>query len=189
MFRLRHKVFKERLDWNVSVAGEMEFDTYDGLGPTYLLALIGRSVVGSVRLLPTTGPNMLANTFSLLLGGNSAPRSPDTSESSRFCVDTEYAAELGARGINKMTYMLFAGMVEWGLRTSISQIVTVTDVRMERVLRRAGWPLYRISEPHIIGDTTAVAGTLKVSENAASLLRAAGNLDTEVLPSGLLIAA
>src|SRR5438874_2340457 len=54
MHRLRGRVFKERLDWDVSVAGGLEIDQYDSFKPTYLLALEQSDVVGCVRLLPVT---------------------------------------------------------------------------------------------------------------------------------------
>lgn len=44
------------------------------------------------------------------------------------------------------------------------RIVTVTDLHAERILRRAGWPLARIGEPHTIGTTRPVAGYLDVSK-------------------------
>jgi hypothetical protein len=46
MHRLRRRVFKERLDWEVSVAGGLEIDQYDSFKPTYLLALEQNDVVG-----------------------------------------------------------------------------------------------------------------------------------------------
>ncbi|WP_245261463.1 acyl-homoserine-lactone synthase [Mesorhizobium sp. L103C131B0] len=39
-------------------------------------------------------------------------------------------------------------MIEFGLSRCLSQIVTVTDLRMERILRRAGWPLVRVGDPY-----------------------------------------
>jgi acyl homoserine lactone synthase len=94
MHRLRYRVFKERLDWSVSVVGDMEADAYDSLGPDYLLVLADDGeVVGCVRLLPTTGPNMLADTFPVLLDGKPMPRSPGLYESSRFCLDTQQAQD------------------------------------------------------------------------------------------------
>ncbi|WJI81094.1 MULTISPECIES: acyl-homoserine-lactone synthase [unclassified Mesorhizobium] len=30
---------------------------------------------------------------------------------------------------------------------AVCSIVTVTDLRVERILRRAGWPLERLSDP------------------------------------------
>jgi len=37
MHRLRCRVFRERLDWEVQVSGDMEIDEFDALYPTYLL--------------------------------------------------------------------------------------------------------------------------------------------------------
>ncbi|WP_247278878.1 MULTISPECIES: acyl-homoserine-lactone synthase [unclassified Bradyrhizobium] len=74
MHRLRGRVFKERLDWDVTVRAGLEIDRYDALKPTYLLVVERREVVGCVRLLPTMGRNMLADTFLILLDGHAAPR-------------------------------------------------------------------------------------------------------------------
>ena len=38
IFRIRHDVFKVRLDWNVVVHDGMERDHFDDLAPTYLFA-------------------------------------------------------------------------------------------------------------------------------------------------------
>lgn len=88
MHRLRRKVFKDRLEWAVSLTGDLEMDRFDALDASYLIVKEGNSVLGSVRLLPTTGPNMLADTFPELLDGGSAPNCDSIAESSRFCVDT-----------------------------------------------------------------------------------------------------
>jgi acyl homoserine lactone synthase len=190
MHRLRHRVFKERLDWSVSVVGDMEIDVYDGLGPVYLMIVTdNRQVVGSVRLLPTTGPNMLADTFSTLLAGETAPNDERLLESSRFCVDTAACEELGSAGLHKTTFMLLSAVVEWGLITRSQGIVTVTDLRMERILRRAGWTMDRIGRPQAMGTVTALAGTLEVSEAVARRIRLAGGLETPVLSAQSRLAA
>ncbi|WP_271529177.1 acyl-homoserine-lactone synthase [Bradyrhizobium sp. CCBAU 25338] len=139
----------------------MEIDIYDALGPTYLLAISDdKEVMGCVRLLPTTGPNMLADTFANLLGGRAAPRDDGILESSRFCVDTERAAAPGQHGLNRATFVLFAAMIETMRERGARAIVTVTDARMERILRRAGWPLERLCAPQPLGQTIALAGFL-----------------------------
>src|SRR5262245_48198790 len=87
MHRLRGRVFKDRLDWAVKLQGDQEIDRFDALRPHYLL-LYGRGrLVGSVRLLPTTGPTMLSETFVGLLDGAPAPSTPAIWESSRFALD------------------------------------------------------------------------------------------------------
>jgi acyl homoserine lactone synthase len=190
MHRLRHKVFKDRLGWNVCVVGDMEIDNYDGLGPTYLL-VVGddKTVLGSARLLPTTGPYMLSDTFPELLDGQPVPRSERLIESSRFCVDTERAEELGSAGLNKATFMLLSAVLEWGLHARAEAIVTVTDLRMERILRRAGWGMSRLGEPKKIGITTALAGMLEVSLPLTQRIREAAGLRGPVLTHALAAAA
>jgi N-acyl-L-homoserine lactone synthetase len=188
MYRLRRRVFKDRLDWSVSVSGELELDVYDTLGPTYLVLISDAGEpVGSVRLLPTTGPTMLADTFPVLLGGAAAPRDERILESSRFCVDTSLAAEQAANGLNRATFILFAAMIEAARAVGADSIVTVTDTRMERILRRAGWPLRRIAAPQPVGVTMAVAGVLDASGAALHRMHEQAEVSGAVLVSADLV--
>lgn len=181
-FRLRRRVFKERLDWEVSVTGDLEIDIYDAFDPTYLiLTTNGHDAVGFVRFLPTTGPTMLANTFAVLLGGREPPRNVSVIESSRFCVDTKRVTDLAENGLRRATFVLFAGMIEQARAIGAQRIVTVTDTRMERVLRRAGWLLERIAPPVQIGDTMALAGFLEASDDALANIYRTGELTGPVL--------
>lgn len=176
MHRLRRRVFRDRLDWEVSVSDGLEVDQYDALSPTYLLGIDRQDVVGCVRLLPTTGRNMLANTFPFLLDGRAAPTSTRIWESSRFCVDTKNVAATAVNGFREATFLLFAAMIEWGQQHDLQAIATVTDLRMERILRRAGWGLDRLGEPRQIGATKAVAGLLPVTNDALGAIRSAGKI-------------
>ncbi|WP_454629897.1 acyl-homoserine-lactone synthase [Bradyrhizobium cenepequi] len=182
MFRLRRRVFKDRLDWTVSVSGDFEIDIYDALNPTYLLVISdSNEVLGCVRLLPSTGPNMLADTFPFLLGGKHVPSSEDILESSRFCVDTERANELGRGSLNRATFVLFAAMIEAMRAKGARAIATVTDTRMERILRRAGWLIERLAEPQALGQTTALAGLLHDSDSALEAMYRQAGLEGPVL--------
>ena len=191
MHRLRGRVFKERLDWDVSVSDGLEIDQYDTFKPTYLLAVEQDEVVGCVRLLPTTGRNMLADTFPVLLDGHAAPKATRIWESSRFCVDTKNVAATAENGLREATFLLFAAMIEWGQQRDLQAIATVTDLRMERILRRAGWHLDRLGTPRQIGATKAVAGLLPVTNDALGAIRAAGKISGLAIdaPSSLALAA
>lgn len=182
MHRLRRKVFKDRLDWQVTTTGDLEMDRYDTLDATYLVVADQGSVLGCVRMLPTTGPNMLADTFPELLDGSDAPRSELIAESSRFCVDTELTDAKTDGGLRQATFMLFAAMLEWGKARELTSIATVTDLRMERILRRAGWTLQRLGQPRRIGATVALAGLLSIEERALDAIRRNGGLTGPVLP-------
>ena len=191
MHRLRGRVFKDRLDWEVSVSNGLEIDQYDTFRPIYLMLLEQTNVIGCVRLLPTAGRNMLADTFPVLLDGNPAPRATTIWESSRFCVDTKTVAATAENGLRKATFLLFAAMIEWGQQRDLQAIATVTDLRMERILRRAGWRLDRLGTPRQIGTTKAVAGLLPITDEALGAIRTAGQISGRAIeaPSSLPIAA
>jgi acyl homoserine lactone synthase len=182
MHRLRYRVFKVRLDWDVKVEGDLERDHFDDLHPVYLLQRDrdGR-VCGCARLLPTLGPTMLRDVFPALLHGEPMRASPAIWESSRFALDVPDDAPKAAGGIAVGTYELFAGLVEFGLAMGLREVVTVTDARLERILRRASWPLRRIGEPIRIGNTLAVAGFLEISGRALLRLREGGGFSQPVL--------
>ncbi len=124
--------FKQRLDWDVQISGDMEVDEFDVVRPVHLLhrSTDGR-LQGCVRLLPSTGPTMLRDTFLVLLDGQPAPRSEKIWESSRFALDVPQNAPKATGGLTTATYELFAAMIEFGLSVELTEIVTVTDARME----------------------------------------------------------
>ena len=167
MYRLRKMVFKDRLGWDVTVRGELEIDEYDALGASYLLSIDRYGILnGCVRLLPTTGPNMLCDIFPSFVAKPAVPRGERVWEASRFAVSLNSPA--AQAGLSQTTCDLLVGVLKFGLSNSISTIACVVDVRMERILRRAGWPLERLGPARRIGNTIAMAGQLDVS---AQILR------------------
>lgn len=175
MHRLRAKVFGSRMGWNVSVEGGEERDRYDALDPCYVLAVNDDyRVVGCARLLPAMGPTMLADMFPQLLVNGELLAHPTMIESSRFCVDTTLEAGRRSGQLHLATLTMFAGIVDWSMANGYNEIVTATDLRVERILKRAGWPMNRLGEPTPIGDTQAVAGSLSADQASFARLRPIG---------------
>src|ERR1700716_3334475 len=167
MHRIRKTVFKDRLGWDVAVSGELEVDEYDALEPSYLLSIDRRGIVnGCVRLLPTTGPNMLRDIFPSFVTKAAVPCGERVWEASRFAANGNSTA--AEAGLSQTTYDLLIGVLKFGLSNGISTIACVVNARMERVLRRAGWQIARLGPAHRIGNTIALAGQLDVS---AQILR------------------
>lgn len=159
--RLRARVFFDRLGWEVSVVDGQEADAFDRLQPTYILAVADTDlVVGCARLLPATGPTMVADVFSSLLPNGHLNSHSAMIESSRFCVDTSLGEGREDGSLHEATLTMFAGIIEWCIANGFTEIVTVTDLRFERILARVGWPLRRLGEPKKIGVTMTVAGIL-----------------------------
>lgn len=181
MHRLRARVFRDRLLWEVDVKDGFEIDRYDGLSPFYLLSRAEKQVQGCVRLLPSTGPTMLSDIFPFLLDGARLPHDPAIWESSRFALEYIPGAARMGSGLADATFELFAGMIEFGLAQSLKAIVTVTDIRIERILKRAHWPLRRLGSAHAIGSTMAVAGSLEISHAALREVRQACGIGKPVL--------
>ncbi|GEO85928.1 acyl-homoserine-lactone synthase [Allorhizobium sp. NPDC080224] len=161
MRRLRATVFGSRLGWDVTISAGEERDQYDEVSPTYVLAVDATDrIAGCARLLPASGPTMLDQTFPGLLANGSLDAHPGMVESSRFCVDTSLEAGRGGGQLHLATLTMFAGIIEWSIANGYTEIVTATDLRFERILNRAGWPMKRLGEPAAIGNTMAVAGSL-----------------------------
>ncbi|AEI04570.1 acyl-homoserine-lactone synthase TraI (plasmid) [Afipia carboxidovorans OM5] len=175
MHRLRARVFGGRLGWDVEIVEGSESDHFDDLNPVYILVLgDGGAVLGCARLLPATGPTMLVDAFPQLLADGRLDAHPRMIESSRFCVDTGALEAMTARGLHRATLTLFAAIIEWSIGEGYRDIVTATDVRFERLLVRARWPMRRLGEPQMIGETLSVAGTLPADEVSFAMVRPPG---------------
>jgi len=170
--QLRARVFAGRLGWSVLVHDDRETDEYDAFDPTYILALADAvTVAGCARLLPATGPTMLERTFPQLLAAGPLDAHAGMVENSRFCVDTALGEGRGAGALHEATLTMFAGIIEWSMANGYSEIVTATDLRFERILKRAGWPMQRLGEPRQIGNTVAIAGLLPADPSTFERLR------------------
>lgn len=183
MFRLRKRVFHDFLKWDVQTDGEWEIDNYDKANPLYVLSYApdtGR-LRGALRLLPTLGPNMLDDTFPILLGDNPEIRSASVWESSRFCIEPEISQDRASNQVTVAAAELMCGVGELGLASGISHIVTVTDVFLERMFRRMGCPGERIAEPHRIGSVFAVAVAWEVNRDLLERMKAVAAIDGAVL--------
>lgn len=183
MFQLRKRVFHDVLKWDVSVRGDWEIDHYDDANPLYVLSYSDQTgrLRGALRLLPTLGPNMLDDTFPILLGGNPQVRSATVWESSRFCIDPAISQDRGSNQVTIAAAELMCGVGELGLSSGLSHIVTVTDVFLERMFRRMGCPGERIGEPQRIGSVYAVAVAWEVTPDLLETMKAVAEIDGSVL--------
>lgn len=170
MYRLRHRVFKERLGWDVQSHNGMERDRFDELDPAYLLAFDREErLIGTWRMLPTTGPYMLRDVFPVLLGGTKAPRHPNICEGSRCAVDCDYLGKSSLAALSHVTAEIFCAVVEYCIANGYSEIVTVYDARIGRLLPRLGCAPKWQSEQVLIGKTRTMAG--RFDTNPAALRR------------------
>lgn len=183
MFKLRKKVFHDLLKWDVNVEGEIEIDHFDDANPLYVLSYAPNTgrLRGSLRLLPTLGPNMLDDTFPVLLGGEPEIRSAGIWESSRFCIDPELTQDRGNNQVTLAAAELMCAVGEMGIASGLTHIVTVTDVFLERLFRRMGCPGERVGPPQKIGSVYAVAIAWEVGEEILSNMKKMAGFEGSML--------
>ncbi len=183
MFRLRARVFGGRLGWEVDVKDGMEIDRFDGLDPAYVVGLDEEGhVISCARALQTSGPHMLSDVFHSILDGEPPLRSATLWESTRFCVDTQ---RLGAgRGRNSVSYAtceLMVGSLEFCMRSGISDIVTVIDPVMDRVLKRSdNAPYDYVGSTKPMGKVPAMAALLDCTEERIERVRRFAGIEGDV---------
>jgi acyl homoserine lactone synthase len=183
MFRNRAETFHERLGWEVVVTNGYERDRFDELNPLYLVSVDPDTerYRGSLRLLPTTGPNMLRDVFPQLLEEGEVVESATIWEVSRICTaGPEGRSGHGVSGA--VLGELIAGIAEVGLIAGLTQIVAVFDERLLRILKTIR------CRPEIIGRPQRIGGTMSYAalfgEDLLDALRASLRIDGSVLAPG-----
>lgn len=153
MFEQRARIFRDKLGWDVTVYNGQETDQYDDLDPVYLICTdeldclhCGGNgaydahwscqecegtgtvdvVTGSLRLLPTTGPTLLADAFADTLP-DAMFSAPTIWECTRFCAEDHDTAAA-----------LIAALGDVALKSGIESIVGNFDAAMLRVYARIG---------------------------------------------------
>lgn len=165
MYMLRAQQFAVRRGWRVVVKNGLEKDCFDKMNPLYICVISEeRRLLASLRLLPTTGPHMLSDVFPEVMGESGIVRHPLILESSRFCVNTKAAAEFGDEGINLVTRELLYGLFSTAKAAGVKNIISVYDVFVERILRRAGCEFDRLGPVHKYDDLRTVGGLFEVSD-------------------------
>jgi N-acyl-L-homoserine lactone synthetase len=184
MFRNRAQTFSERLGWEVTVKDGYERDTFDDANPLYLISVDPHTneYWGSLRLLPTTGPNMLRDVFPFLLSEGEYIESATIWEASRICaVAADGQPERSKNGVSLALGELIAGIGEVAIIAGLTQIVAVFDARIHRVLKAAACDPQIIGRPRRIGGTMSFAGLFDTGEGPLEAFRAALGIEGSVL--------
>nr|WP_170538705.1 acyl-homoserine-lactone synthase [Ruegeria arenilitoris] len=183
MFKLRARVFGDRLGWEVNIQDGREFDQFDSLNPAHVVSINDEGdVVGCMRLLQTTGPHMLADVFSSILDGEPPIRSAQVWEATRFCVDTKRLGR--GRGKNSVSYVtseVMIGSFEYAQEAGVLDSVAVIDPVMNRVLQRSGnAPYDYVGTAKPMGKVVAMAALMDCSDERIQSIREYSSIDYDV---------
>ncbi|MGP1665446.1 MAG: acyl-homoserine-lactone synthase [Rhodanobacter sp.] len=166
MYRLRYQVFRERLQWDVPVVGDMEVDEFDDCDPVYVIAKEDEHIQGCWRLLPTKGAYMLRGVFPMLLHGKTPPCDDTVWELSRFTV----CCKPNSFGFGEVALQMIEETLKFARMNGIRRYVTVTTPALERMLRSLGLRYERMGDPVRIGIELAVALDIDTSDQAGCFM-------------------
>jgi acyl homoserine lactone synthase len=140
MFRLRARIFRDRLKWDVHVVNGKERDKYDDQAPVYIIHTDEhqREVKGSLRLLPTTGPTLLADCFADTLPDAAHLSSPTIWEGTRFCLSEAILDRESQDGLLFVSTVMITALGELAVNAGIESVVGNFDAAMLRLYRRLG---------------------------------------------------
>jgi acyl homoserine lactone synthase len=173
MFRLRARVFHDRLRWKVEVVDGMERDEYDREDPVYILYTDEKQqrLIGSLRLLSTTGPTLVADFFADTVPDSARLTSPFIWECTRFCLDEDFLGNGNREELTFASGILFAALGEVALEAGIQSILGNFDARMLRLYRRVGCEVEVLGSTERYGPTVYLGG-FPVSETILHKLMA-----------------
>lgn len=166
MHRHRKSVFVDQLGWDVPVVeGVYEIDQYDDEAAVYLLVLDAAGEhLGSVRLLPTSGPHLLAQVFAHLCEGE-VPQGDDIWEITRFCTSPAATDPATVRR------QLMVGVIEFALLYGVRRYTMVTHLQFLSRLLAVGWDCRPLGLPSPDGADHVGAMEISVTPETLSLVR------------------
>ncbi len=183
MFKLRARVFGDRLGWEVNIVDGRERDMFDDLNPAHVVSIDDEGeVVGCMRLLQTTGPHMIADVFNSILDGEPPLRSSQIWEATRFCVDTKRLSR--GRGKNSVSYVtseVMIGSFEYAKAAGVLDSIAVIDPVINRVLQRSGnAPYDYLGTAKPMGKVVAMAAMMDCSDERISGIREYAGIEHDV---------
>ena len=171
MYRLRYKVFHERLRWDVQTHGDQEHDHFDDADSVYMLTTdANEEVSGGWRIRPTTRPYMLGEIFPNLLNGAPVPQHRHVWEISRFAVDTTDASRTAGFSLGDTARALLVDTCKFAMANHVTQFVIVTTVAVERLINSTGVVMNRFGPPTRIGRVMSVACWVDVDAHTRHVL-------------------
>lgn len=158
--RYRHKVFVQKLGWQLRCENALEYDQYDRDDTVYVVAQNDTGdIVGTARLLPTTRPYLLGEVFPQLLNGLPPPSSAEIWELSRFAAVDFHAPSTSALGqfSSPIAVNLLHASLKCASALGARQLITVSPLGVERLLRNAGISARRAGPPMVVNGNPIFA--------------------------------
>lgn len=180
MFEDRKRLFVDMLEWDVPVIeGRFEIDAFDGPAATYIVEHDQRGGhLGSLRLLPSSGPHILGSLFPALCQG-AVPTGDGIWEITRLCLPMR----LGAAGRLAIRNRLISAMVDHAPGAGITALTAVVAWQFLEQVRHMGWRCTALGEPTMIGGARLGAFRIDLDADTPMQLAATGIYIPDTTPA------
>lgn len=167
----RHKIFIERLGWQLPVQNGLERDQFDRPDTIYVVARDDHGdICGCARLLPTTHPYLLGEIFPQLMNGLPVPASLDVWELSRFAAADLKAGSSTNEQQARSSRELLAAAVAVARDHGADRLITVSPLGVERLLHRMGVHAHRAGPPVFVDGKPIFACWIDIDEQTCRAL-------------------
>jgi len=134
MYRLRHKVFFEKLKWQVKSQDNMEKDEYDENNTFYLIYKDQNNIVrGCHRYIPMNHSCMFDGPFDFVLPNLKDYKNAKYWEASRLAIDCDFLEENPTEA-RKVIVRISAASMQLGLDAEIKSFLTLSYPSVARLL-------------------------------------------------------
>lgn len=188
MHRVRTKIFRDRMGWDVDVNEmELEVDDYDLPETVYLLHLDQNDrVTGTWRLLTTDQPSMIRNIWPHYTQSLPVPSSPSMCETSRFGVHSETQDRSERqKQVNLATAEMLVALIDTCILCGITDMFTLYNVKIKRLLERIGFKPAQVSDVIDLEGEPTVTARFDMTQSLSDAIRSATGVSITIAPMDL----
>jgi N-acyl-L-homoserine lactone synthetase len=178
-YRLRHRVFRDRLAWDLPTWDGMEFDQFDTPATTYFTWRDQSGVTrGISRVIPTVRPYMLQCLWPEMVTAEPMPHDMTVWEGSRIGIDGALDANLRRRILGE----IFCAYLEFGLKKGIERYLVLMPLAfLKYTVVPVGWPPRFIGPVKRFGTSKCIAASMAVSQSILNDVRGRMKVESHIL--------
>jgi N-acyl-L-homoserine lactone synthetase len=169
-FKLRHKAFIERQNYQVSTCRSMEYDQYDTPAALYLVYMDSSGEAkGCSRLTPVDRGCMLKDVWPSLVSCHDNIFARDVWEGTRFCIDKDLPIQDRKRILQELVLGYFEVGLNWGMKKIIG---VMPPYIFRKVFGDCGCSYQFLGgKLKLPSGETIAAGTMDITEEALNIVR------------------
>ena len=153
-YRLRHRIFAQELRWVPQSENALEKDDYDDYATPFGVFDCDGKMLAYIRLVSSGYQLMIEKEFKSLISPEHIIQGENAVELSRLCLEPEVRQGMisGNFGAHRISMFLYKGVYHWCIKNSVQIVYAVSEHKVWRLFRAAGFPSKLIGEPQVMPD-------------------------------------